>query len=113
MAGERPKLLAKELGIIHMTTLSTPAMLPTIKTQPPAMKKKESLLQSVLSARERMPGKHKDITAEHIELAKMWLKDEVTISQLNAGLKLTSAGAYTTIARALKASYKNGDFKIS
>jgi hypothetical protein len=88
-------------------------MLPTIKTQPHAMKKTESLLQSVLSAKNKMPGKHRDITEEHVKLAKMWLEDDVTISQLNAGLKLTSAGAYTTIARALKVAYKNGDIKVS
>lgn len=50
----------------------------------------------------RAKGQFEPINKDHIELALAWVKDEVTISQVNIALSRTSTSSYSILARALK-----------
>ena len=52
-------------------------------------------------------GDFTSINDEHIELALAWVKDEVTITQINKALSKTSTASYSILARALKKHLNN------
>lgn len=74
-----------------------------------------SLLEEALTLEEKVTNRRKvnQYSAEEVELALAWLKDEVTYSTLQVVAELPSgAGAYAFLAIAVREAYRRGLINI-